>query len=213
MKIKTLTTYDVYNYGASLQAYALQRYLLDLGHDVEIINYQPEYLTRKYDYKWVNPESRFSRYKLTRFLYRISKYCQRQTSLGRKRKFDIFNHNILKETSSIFYSYDDLCDKSPEADLFIVGSDQIWNVFYEAGRDPAFYLGFVKSGFKVSYAASFSYTDIDNDNLARISKLLTSFNKISVREYHGVDILKKWVFQENGFLIRYFCWIRINGKN
>ena len=52
MKINTLTTYDVYNYGASLQAYALQQYLTNLGHEVEIINYQPDYLTRKYNYKW-----------------------------------------------------------------------------------------------------------------------------------------------------------------
>ena len=66
MNIKTLTTYDVYNYGASLQAYALQTHLTQLGHVVEIINYQPEYLTRKYNYHWVNPESKMSRNALTR---------------------------------------------------------------------------------------------------------------------------------------------------
>jgi len=38
MNIKTITCHDVYNHGASLQAYALQRYLEDLGHNVEIIN-------------------------------------------------------------------------------------------------------------------------------------------------------------------------------
>ena len=74
MRIKTLTTYNVYNYGASLQAYALMTYLSRQGHDVEIINYQPEYLTRKYNYKWVNPESKMSRYALTRVVYRILKF-------------------------------------------------------------------------------------------------------------------------------------------
>ena len=54
MKILTLTTYNVYNYGAALQAYALQTYLQCMGHDAVLINYQPEYLTRKYDYRWVN---------------------------------------------------------------------------------------------------------------------------------------------------------------
>ena len=39
MKIKTITCHDVYNVGASLQAYALQEYLKSLGHDVEIIDY------------------------------------------------------------------------------------------------------------------------------------------------------------------------------
>lgn len=191
MKIKTLTTYDVYNYGASLQAYALQTYLTDLGNDVEIINYQPEYLTRKYDYKWVNPESWMSHNVVTRYVYRVMKYLQRQTTLGRKRKFDEFNHKILKETKRKYLTYDDLCQNPPEADLYIVGSDQIWNVFYETGRDKAFYLDFVNKGAKASYAASFSFLDIDNENLERIRKSLSTFKAVSVREYQGLDILNK----------------------
>lgn len=45
MKIATITCHNVYNYGASLQAYALQRYLSQEGHDVEIIDYKPYYRT------------------------------------------------------------------------------------------------------------------------------------------------------------------------
>ena len=46
MIIKTITCHDVYNYGASLQAYALQTFLTRQGHDVEIIDYMPDYLNR-----------------------------------------------------------------------------------------------------------------------------------------------------------------------
>ena len=130
MNIKTLTTYDVYNYGASLQAYALQTHLTQLGHVVEIINYQPEYLTRKYNYHWVNPESKMSRNALTRTIYRTLKFLQRQTTLGRKHKFDYFNHQVLQETPQVYYTYEELSANPPKADLYIVGSDQIWNVFY-----------------------------------------------------------------------------------
>lgn len=108
MKIKTLTTYNVYNYGASLQAYALMTYLSQLGHDVEIINYQPEYLTRKYNYKWVNPESKMSRYALTRVVYRILKFLQRQTTLANKRLFDNFTHHMLHETTQLYHTFDEL---------------------------------------------------------------------------------------------------------
>ncbi|WP_192916963.1 polysaccharide pyruvyl transferase family protein [Bacteroides uniformis] len=190
MKINTLTTYDVYNYGASLQAYALQQYLMDLGYEVEIINYQPDYLTRKYNYKWVNPESKLSRYAITRAAYRVMKFLQRQTTLGRKRVFDAFNHQILKETPMRYTSYKALVYNPPQADCYIVGSDQIWNVFYETGRDPAFFLEFVKQGHKASYAASFSYLDIDAENKARIKKSLETFDAVAVRESHGLDILK-----------------------
>lgn len=189
MRINTLTTYDVYNYGASLQAYALQQYLMSLGHEVEIINYQPDYLTRKYNYKWVNPESKLSKYAITRATYRVMKYLQRQTTLGRKRMFDTFNHQVLKETPIKYTSYEALCAQPPQADLYMAGSDQIWNVFYEAGRDPAFFLEFVKHGHKASYAASFSYLDIDEGNKARIKKSLETFNAVAVREFQGLDIL------------------------
>ena len=45
MKIRTITCHDVANYGAALQALALQTYLERLGHDVRIIDYVPEYVT------------------------------------------------------------------------------------------------------------------------------------------------------------------------
>lgn len=191
MKIKTLTTYNVYNYGASLQAYALQQYLINQGHDVEIINYQPEYLRRKYDYRWVNPESKMSKYALTRFIYRIMKFLQRQTTLKRKAAFDNFTNNMLRQTKIKYLDYSELKKNPPEADLYIVGSDQIWNVFYETGRDDAFFLDFVRKGKKVSYAASFSYINIDGENKKRIKRLLDDFTAVSVREYQGVDILKE----------------------
>ena len=191
MKIKTLTTYDVYNYGASLQAYALQQYLIDIGNEVEIIRYQPDYLSRKYDYFWVNPESKASKYLVTRMIYRVAKFIHRQTTLKRKHAFDRFNHQVLKETPIIYHTYQELCDNPPEAELFICGSDQIWNILHENGRDPTFFLEFVRQGIKASYAASFSYLEIDEDNFKRIQNSLRTFSAISVREYHGIDILKK----------------------
>lgn len=43
MRIRTITCHDVGNYGASLQAYALMRFLKQQGHDVKIIDYLPYY--------------------------------------------------------------------------------------------------------------------------------------------------------------------------
>ena len=118
MKILTLTTYNVYNYGAALQAYALQTYLQCMGHDAVLINYQPEYLTRKYDYRWVNPESKLSRYAVTRIAYRVMKYLQRQTTMGRKRQFDRFIDSYLKQTRE-YRTLEKLCQNPPEADLYV----------------------------------------------------------------------------------------------
>ena len=188
-RVLTLTTYDVYNYGASLQAYALQQYIKKRGCESELINYQPDYLTRKYDYTWVNPESKMSRYAVTRIVYRCLKYLQRQTTMGRKRAFDTFHKDYLIQGTR-YRTHQELMDNPPIADIYIVGSDQIWNTFYETGRDGAFYLDFVKQGLKASYSASFSYTEICEEWKKKISFWLKDFNKIAVREYHGVEILK-----------------------
>ena len=49
MKIKTITCHNVYNFGASLQAYALMTYLTSQGHQVEIIDYMPDYIRSIYN--------------------------------------------------------------------------------------------------------------------------------------------------------------------
>lgn len=191
MRILTLTTYEGYNYGASLQAYALQHFLKLQGHDTAIIRFEPEYLMRYYAFWYVNPDSRLNANPITRMLYRIMKWGQRCTTLKRKRVFDYFNHQILTETEQKWSSSEELMHDPPKADLYLCGSDQIWNVLYEAGRDPVFYLEFVKEGKKASYAASFSFLDLSEEDFSRIKSSLKKFDAVSVREWQGKDLVEK----------------------
>ena len=190
MKVITVTTYNVYNYGAVLQAYALQQYLKEHGFETELLNYQPEYLTRKYNYRWINPESGMDKLFITRCLYRVMKWTQRQLTIKRKHAFDNFIHDKLLQTR-LYTSKEEIYLAPPSANLYIVGSDQIWNTFYETGRDSVFYLDFVKKAAKASYAASFSYLNIEENIKPLIKKWLSDFKGISVREYHGMQILEE----------------------
>ena len=54
MKICTITCHDVYNHGATLQAYGLMKYLMNCGHAVEIIDYKPDYLSNHYNLLSIN---------------------------------------------------------------------------------------------------------------------------------------------------------------
>lgn len=191
MRILTLTTYEGYNYGASLQAYALQHFLKLQGHDTAIIRFEPEYLMRYYAFWYVNPDSRLNANPITRMVYRVMKWGQRRTTLKRKRVFDYFNHQILTETEQKWYSSEELMHNPPKADLYLCGSDQIWNVLYEAGRDPVFYLEFVKEGKKASYAASFSFLDLPKEHFVRIQNSLQKFDAVSVREWQGKELIEK----------------------
>ena len=103
MKIATITCHNVYNYGASLQAYALQRYLSQEGHDVEIIDYKPYYLNSRYNWRHIPAESRLYPYKDyvgTQCIYFLLKNRKIYKTIGRKRKFDDFRQkeigNVLR---------------------------------------------------------------------------------------------------------------------
>ena len=56
MKIKTITCHNVYNFGASLQAYALMTYLTSQGHQVEIIDYMPDYIRKNLSLWAIGPK-------------------------------------------------------------------------------------------------------------------------------------------------------------
>lgn len=83
MKIKTITCHNVYNVGASLQAYALAAYLTGLGHEVQIVDYVPEYLRH---YKLWTAVSRSAYDKpIIRQLYNLAKLPGRLKDLGSLR--------------------------------------------------------------------------------------------------------------------------------
>ena len=192
MKIKTITCHDVYNLGASLQAYALSEYLRQQGHDVQIIDYKPIYL-RHYRLTGV-PNPRFDK-PFVRQAYQIAKFpgrlCDRLTS-RRKKVFDAFTARYLLVTERTYASNEALKTDPPEADVYIAGSDQIWNPVFQNGKDPAFFLDFVPEGKRrISYAASFAVEELSQEDQSRMRPWLAKLDAVSVRESSAVTILKK----------------------
>lgn len=188
MKIRTITCHDVYNFGASLQAYALQHYLECQGHDVQIIHYKPDYLSRHFKLTQVdNP--RFDK-PFLRQLYVLAKLPGRLSSWGRKRAFDCFTSSYLHLTKR-YNSYEELKADPPTADIYIAGSDQIWNTLFRNGRDAAFYLDFgSKYTKRISYAASFATSDVVPEYRDFVMQELRNFDFISIREKTSLPLLK-----------------------
>lgn len=199
MKIKTITCHDVYNYGASLQALALQSFLEFLGHEVKIINYKPNYLSFHYRLSTYIPNDLYRykpslKYGIVRFCFIIYRFFLSFGSIKRKRSFDKFTRSYLHLTKK-YKNYDVLSklELNNIVDIYIAGSDQIWNSLYmENGKDPAFYLTFLPSNVKkIAYAASFGSTSIHPNFKDIVSDWLLGFNAISVREESGLSILKQ----------------------
>lgn len=117
MKIGLLTVHCSVNYGASLQAYALSEYLKKLGHDVTVIDYRPEYFTSILeDNHKKDRRSLKMRLKLIILHNRI--YSQH-------RAFRTFEDDFLKKTDKL--EKEELNKIANLFDVFICGSDQIWN--------------------------------------------------------------------------------------
>ncbi|MDD4747755.1 MAG: polysaccharide pyruvyl transferase family protein [Salinivirgaceae bacterium] len=185
--IKTITCHDVYNFGASLQAYALMRYLIELGHEVEIINYKPPYLTFNL---WAIG-AKWKKNPLLRILYFLYVVPKKLSLRKRRKKFDKFTQNKLILTKKTYKSAAELQQSPPVADVFFAGSDQIWNHLVPNGKDSSFFLKFADSkSKKASYAASFSVEDIPNELENHYKEMLSNIDFISVRESTGLKLLK-----------------------
>ena len=213
MRIRIITCHDVYNAGASLQAYALMQYLKDCGHEVKIIDYKPDYLSRHYSLKAVNnPE--YDRAGI-REIYLLVKMPGRIKKLFSKRKyrFDAFRKNALELTDTTYRTCEEL-KNIEEADLYLAGSDQIWNPIFPNGKDPAFFLQFTEKGRRASYAASFAVDELKEEDRQRMKKWLKSFDAVSVREQTGAALVKQMGLQSQRncdpvFLLKQCQWKKI----
>lgn len=188
MKINTITCHDVYNYGASLQAYALIHYLETKGHEVEIIDYKPDYLSGHYKLGVGNPAYNKP---VIKQLYLLAKLFSHLRSLTRKQLFDDFKRKYLKITSVRYHSNEELKKHPPLADLYLAGSDQIWNTLFNNGKDPAFYLDFVPNGkMKASYAASMATDKVLAGWEKFVFERVMNLDSIAVREESAVSVLR-----------------------
>ncbi len=190
MKVKTITCHEVYNHGASLQEYALLKYIESLGHEAETIHYKPYYLSNHFNL-WNISNEKYEKNFILKWTYLALKLPGRLKSLKRKKNFDIFSENFIKSTNKLYKTNEDLLADLPEADAFVCGSDQIWNSFFQNGKDPAFYLDFVPdTKLKLSYAASFAIDKIADDLKDFVKEKVSRLDNISVRESSGKHILQ-----------------------
>ena len=185
-KIGILTFHCAHNYGAVLQCYALQETLKKMGHDVEVIDYRPQYLLSPYAVFNIN------RIKSNNPLKIIKRSIRETILLGVRLKryytFYQFIKNKLSLSSRITkYNI-------PESyDVYIMGSDQIWNPKITEGFDPVYFgnFNFQKGSKKyISYAASMEANELNNQAKNTYKKFLKNFDSISVRENQLAELLQ-----------------------
>lgn len=189
MKICTITCQNAINHGARLQCYALAHWLQKQGHEVAVIDYQPDYMKGPRLWYWPG----FSIKKWIGFVFRFQ---YRRKLLKKKKALDAFSQKYIPLTDKIYNNIEELRSDPPIADIYIAGSDQIWNTSFKNGTDPAYYLDFgPKEVRRESFAASFAVTEIEAAKQLLVKKLLLNFDKITVREQSGLKLLNSLGFE------------------
>ena len=169
MKIGVLTLPFNNNYGGLLQAYALQSYLKQRGHEVYSIQ-QPLFNIKI-----------LSKAKVKQIL-KIGTYTNASN-------MQIFQHQQMQETIPIRNEKDLKKLKKYKFDTLIVGSDQVWRYEYIKENYSMYFLDFFNSK-KISYAASFGKDswDATKEVTQKIKELIKLFDAVSVREKSGQKI-------------------------
>lgn len=180
MSIGTITFHWGTNYGAVLQAYALQQQIKKLGYNTEIIDYIP------------------LKVKLYKIIINLINFDLK--SIVKEIKFNRFRRQHLKLSKRTYYRNQDLIKYCNGYDAYICGSDQIWNQSFvlraEGKPTLSYYLNFVGDGkIRLSYATSLGTDKLEERVIDLIHPELKKFYNISVREITGQKIIHDMGFQ------------------
>lgn len=186
MKIGIITFHAAFNYGSMLQAYALQTFLENAGHEVYIINFRQKSQTLGYP-----KPIEFSSFHNTKQSAKRLLFAPKSIKPLYKKwhLFDEFMHKWMNLTDE-YHSLDELKHADFKYDILITGSDQIWytNAF---DFNEAYFGTFVDSKVKkIAYAPSMG-PNPENLDKNYIRRLLTSYIAVSVRENRTKEFLER----------------------
>ncbi|MCB4809218.1 polysaccharide pyruvyl transferase family protein [Tamlana sp. 62-3] len=187
MRIGQLTLPFNWNYGGILQGYALNKVLIQLGHEPVIISRRqnrPNPLVKWMVYfKWAI----FKKLSYIPVFRVLPLIC-----------VETFKRKHLKQITKNVFSDKQLQSIVSEYNFegYVVGSDQIWN-FTAAPHINNAFLDFVpenKNIKKVSYAASFAVNtwNYPEKETELCKALVKKFDGVSVREASGIEFCKTY---------------------
>ena len=188
MKIAFITCHNIKNYGSVLQTYATQTLLENMGHEVNVIDYRRpgtddgEILGTRMSL------SRLSRIPVVRIVFRLILTPSVNRTI---RVFGGFLERYIHLTERIYRSNEELSENIPKADLYITGSDQVWNSHINKGIEYPYYLAFTpENSRRIAFSASFGLNALPDNEKAETKRLLQRYEAISVRESNALPILE-----------------------
>lgn len=165
-KVGILTFHFGDNYGAILQCYALAKTISEFGFDTEVINYIPDWRPKRYSETDLE----------VKYLSKLEKF-----NSFRKKYLPVKEKRITDTKNISGY------------DIYVVGSDQIWNITFPFFNDIYFLNGLDNNSIKISYAASIGMNMEQCERYANIfEKFIPDFDFISLREGSYIKFIQRY---------------------
>jgi len=208
LKAGIITFHFPYNCGAVLQCMALQTKLEKLGCEVEVINYRPWYHQNRYT-PLKNPVYYASK-RATRmgkddnvvkqvlrgakgFYITVRSWKKYNVVMEQHSRFDNFIKKHLHETQ-VYRTLGQLKKNPPACDLYVSGSDQLWNAKITEGKiDPAYMMDFGKENVgRITYAVGVDLKALTYP-AENLIPYLEKLDAISMREENCYEQIDKLV--------------------
>lgn len=165
--------YNSKNYGGILQAYAMVKTLSKLDYEAEQLCFDLMVSSQTIEPK-VTPSVKL----IKKYIFSLVKRTIKHRIQSREKKLKNFELKIPH--SKQIYRSDSICECTSNYEVFITGSDQVWNMDWYCKE---YFLDFVpNSKRKIAYAASMPNTTLSNEQKKIVYEHLKSFDDISVRE-------------------------------
>lgn len=184
MKIALLTWHSSYNPGTHLQCRGLLGELLARGHEVRLVDYRPQrddYLPRGVKYYLQSLPDMLRK-----------KAAQSAERAAQTRCRDLYSDELARRdqryatawaelpTTPAVASNDDFSQLSEQYDVFVAGSDQIWNPTLLNRR---YLLDFVRPGkTRVAHGCSSGCSTFGDTALGHYRRYVGLFDHVAVRE-------------------------------
>lgn len=188
VKFGILTFYDALNYGAALQALALQQAVENAGVRAEFIRCleagsNPEQTSSKHGMLAYFHVLRKNRFSLKRFMR------MRNVAQGKATRFSEFRERYMHLSRKAYYGIEDLKNQEFDYTGYICGSDMVWS---DIGQNlDLYFLSFAPQQKRISYAPSLTGRDGETESEKEFYRdRINGIKYLSCRERYGVDYIK-----------------------
>lgn len=178
MKVGVVTFHRAHNYGALLQAYAMQTFLKENGHDAFMADYRSAALEEQY--------------KLFSYKFYLGVGIKAPAHLVNRCLTFFLRRSRIKKYNWFINKFLDLRNES-NCEALIFGSDQIWNPSITGGFDENYWGNIYPqtNAMRIAYAPSLEAGALDV-HADKVRNALKRFDAISVREADMIEVLNKY---------------------